>query len=520
MNQILHIFRKDVRHHWLEISAALAALALYAWHEPTLWAPQQGYSNGFQSFIWNILPALVPVAWCFLIVRVVQEETLVGDRQFWVTRPYEWQKLLAAKFLFVLAFVNFPLFIADLILLQRAGFPPVPYLAGLLYMQLMVILILFLPTAAAATVTPSVGQFLLVVLGVVLCLIAAGFLASEVPNMAMSPDGPFPGALLAFLFFGTCLFVIVWQYARRKTWQSRVALCGMVVALAVVFVGTPYRTLIARAYPLPENGQPPLAQFTFDAAAPHSHSDIDKDEAYPVQQDVVVIQLPLRVSGVAGDLIAVRGISVTIESPDGFRSNSHWQPERSFLRTNQDRWVANVALDKKLFERVKSVSVNLRVSLALTAYRLDAERAVVATANEFVVPGVGKCSIVQRGYWPYLNCRAPLKTPAFLATVDAATTTCPSEPNKPSPTGSEISAEGDWDNDPQPAEFGISPVAAFTLTFFPSDMTRQAPDSWRVCPGTPVTFRTPHPHQNSRFELEIDGIRVDDYRPRPVIPLR
>jgi hypothetical protein len=156
MNQILHIFRKDVRHHWLEICAALAALALYAWHEPALWAPQQGYSIGFQTFVWSLLPALVPIAWCFLIVRVVQGESLVGDRQFWITRPYEWQKLLAAKFLFVLAFVNLPLFIADLILLQRAGFPPAPYLIGLLYMQLMVILVLFLPSAAAATVTQSV----------------------------------------------------------------------------------------------------------------------------------------------------------------------------------------------------------------------------------------------------------------------------------------------------------------------------------------------------------------------------
>lgn len=513
MNQILHIFRKDVRHHWLEISAALAALALYAWHEPTHWALQQGYSTDFQSFIWNISPALVPIAWCFLIVRAVQGETLVGDRQFWVTRPYEWQKLLAAKFLFVLAFVNLPLFIADLILLQRAGFPPAPYLAGLLYMQLMMILILVLPTAAAATVTPSIGQFLLVVLGVVLCLIAAGALASEVPNMTVSPDGPLPGALLALLFFGTCLFVVVWQYARRKTWQSRVALCGMIVVVALVFVGTPYRTLIARAYPLPENGQPPLAQFTFDAAAPHSHTD--KDEANPVQQDVA-IQLPMLVSGVARDLVAVRGISIAIESPDGFRSSPRWQPERSFLRPNQSYWWAHFTLDRKVFDRVKSVTVNLRVSLALTGYREDTERTVVTTANEFVVPGVGKCSIFQGGYWPDLNCRAPLKVPVFLATIDAATTTCQPEPNKPLPAGTESSTGGDWDNDQQPADFEISPVAAFNLTFFPTDMSIQAPSSWKICPGTSVTFRTPHSYQNSRFEFEIDGIRVADYQPKPL----
>jgi len=28
---------------------------------------------------------------------VVHAESLVGDRQFWITRPYEWKKLLTAK---------------------------------------------------------------------------------------------------------------------------------------------------------------------------------------------------------------------------------------------------------------------------------------------------------------------------------------------------------------------------------------------------------------------------------------
>lgn len=47
-----------------------------------------------------IIPALI-LFWVFLTLRVVHGETLVGDRQWWVTKPYEWWKLLLAKELFL-----------------------------------------------------------------------------------------------------------------------------------------------------------------------------------------------------------------------------------------------------------------------------------------------------------------------------------------------------------------------------------------------------------------------------------
>src|SRR5207249_4073654 len=129
-NQTLNIFWKDVRQHRWEIVLSVAIIVAYAWREVRQ-SRLQGvmvYDSSFFLLQW--LGLLVVVGWAFLIVRSVQAECLVGDRQFWVTRPYEWKKLLAAKLLFVLAFVNVPLLILQIFLLLKAGFLPTSYVPG------------------------------------------------------------------------------------------------------------------------------------------------------------------------------------------------------------------------------------------------------------------------------------------------------------------------------------------------------------------------------------------------------
>jgi hypothetical protein len=147
MNQVWNIFRKDARHHWLSIATSLALLLAFAWFDVRSWSRFDGaLATGMATdvlffFGSQMLPGLVnvllPLSWIFLIVRVVQGELLVGDRQFWVTRPYDWKQLLAAKLLFVLAFINLPFLCMGAFLLARAGFPPTHYLVGLLWTQLL-----------------------------------------------------------------------------------------------------------------------------------------------------------------------------------------------------------------------------------------------------------------------------------------------------------------------------------------------------------------------------------------------
>src|SRR5256885_7885270 len=55
---------------------------------------------------WTLVMILLPLAWWTLIARVIHDEVLPGDNQFWITRPYSWKSLLGAKALFILAFIR------------------------------------------------------------------------------------------------------------------------------------------------------------------------------------------------------------------------------------------------------------------------------------------------------------------------------------------------------------------------------------------------------------------------------
>src|SRR5205814_2563869 len=95
------------------------------------------FSHGGIGFFAGCLVVLVPISWWLLIARLVHGERLVGNTQFWLTRPYEWPKFLAAKLLFLAAFLYLPFFIAQCVLLAEGGFNPTSYLPGLFYNLLL-----------------------------------------------------------------------------------------------------------------------------------------------------------------------------------------------------------------------------------------------------------------------------------------------------------------------------------------------------------------------------------------------
>jgi hypothetical protein len=113
---------------------------------------------------------MVPVAWCALIARLIYAEPLAGDQQDWVTRPYAWRSLLAAKGLFIAVFINLPKLIADTIILRAWGFKIGPELGGLLWTQVLVTAVFVLPIAALSAVTTGFSQLLAVTLLVVLAV--------------------------------------------------------------------------------------------------------------------------------------------------------------------------------------------------------------------------------------------------------------------------------------------------------------------------------------------------------------
>ena len=121
--------------------ALLAALTrLDCWRQDWLASSAEGWLN-----------LLLPLAWACLAALVVQQESLVGDRQYWITWPCPWQTLLGSKLLFVLLFVHLPSLIADAIVVQAHGFSLVECVSRLLWKQALLAAAITLPALGLAT---------------------------------------------------------------------------------------------------------------------------------------------------------------------------------------------------------------------------------------------------------------------------------------------------------------------------------------------------------------------------------
>lgn len=501
-NQILHIFRKDVRQHWREIVLSFAIIVAYAWHEVTR-SPTSGYAAYDFSFLSQTLPLLVVVAWAFLIVRVVQEESLVGDRQFWVTRPYEWKRLLVAKLLFVLIFVNIPFFILQIFLLVNAGFPPTLYIAGLLLLQLLWVSILIWPSVTLATVTASIGQFVLGVLGVVLYLFALGTLSPLVPAAGVTGANTISGPFQCAVLVGASVAVVLLQYARRRTAHSRILLLAAAAIFPAVIFASPFRMFIERAYPRANTTQQLPVQLAFDPAKPTSH-----ERGY-AEKNKVHVRIPLLVSGIAdGSVVYVQGTMETIQAPDGgLKWNSGWHGAYMALLPNRQHAQVDIKIEKGFFEQVKSIPAKVYITFALASVHARETTRIVAQAGQFTVPGGGRCSFSPLDPGNVL-CLFPPSSDLLLVSARSDDVTCPPRPNEtPLPTGS-IGYE--WING---ASFGINPIVFGALSLSDWGQAKSRDFRPRVCPGTPLTIFTDWEDlQRVRIDLEIDGIQLADYQ--------
>jgi hypothetical protein len=512
MNQILHLFRKDVRHRWMEILVSLALLIAHAWHVAHQWnVPSQDVD--LTSPLWGALAAFLPASWCFLVIRAVQEESLVGDRQFWVTRPYEWKKLLGAKLLFVAASINLPLFIVDVVLLAKAGFSPVRYVPGLLWMQLLLLIFLVVPAAAVSVVTSTVVQVLLCVLALVLYLIGVGEMFSAIPNAGLPPGSSIAAGLDLVVVGCVCMAAIFLQYARRRTWTSRLLMIGGAVTVLIIGAVTPYGTIVARSYPPLAAGQEPAVRLAIDPTPPLPPKK--KDDRVPDILPTVWISLPLQASGVAeGHLAVARGSMVTIQASDGQHWSSSWEASGWSFWPGEDHSEEIIGVNKKFYERVKSIPVNVHISVAQVDYRETNARQVTAENGKFSVPGVGICRIEPYGnsnQQTMIACLAPLKSPSLMGHMDSSATTCTYEDGPP-PTATRYM----WDlsDNMGPADLGIIPVNDVGMIYW-SWMDNPKRQLRYFCPGTPFTIATPEEGKRSRTEMEIDGIVLSNYEWHP-----
>jgi hypothetical protein len=511
MNELLRIFRKDVRHHWIEILGTLVLLTAYTWHTIYRWGDAEPIT-GVWNVLWKAVMVLVPVSWCLLVIRVIQDESLVGDRQFWITRPYDWKSLAVAKLVSAVVFIHIPLFIAQVIMLDRAGFPAIHYLEGLLWMQLMIFLSVVLTSAVVAVVTSSIVQVLFCIVGLVLYGFGMGGLSSLFPDSDMPTSTDASEYWSIAVLAGLALLVIVLQYGWRKTWVSRLVILGVGLMSALAII-TPNSGTLAKSYPLPGAGEQPAVRLDLHA---RDVTDAKKIEI-PTTGKKISIEFEMTGSDVAHATIGrLDGVMVTIQAPNGASWKSHWIGRYQEFYPGGVITSLPVEVDRKFFEQNRDTPVNVHFVLAVTGYRETDIRAVTAQPGEFPVTRIGTCWIGQPSYngGRWLGCRAPLKQPSFVARVDSSASTCVPEPGD-DPDLHESLYSWMLNDDSDPADFGITPVK-FVEFYFTEQYSRRSElekqeSPLNVCNGTPFTLARPEIFQHTRVEAELDGVKLSDF---------
>jgi hypothetical protein len=477
MNQAGHIFAKDARHLRWEIAISLALLAAYAWTTPSGWLPGRfggDVANVELHVVAAILSLLVPVSWWILITRLVQDESLVGDQQWWITKPYKWSSLLGAKLLFLLTFVLLPLFIAQCVVLAEGGFRPFGYLAGVGFGLILMAGAVVVPLMAMATITSSFGRMTLTLLGIFLAALVVEVL------MAFADQGSFStpaGGIAAFVVIvGATASAIVLQYARRRVWVSRlVLLAGALLMAGGLSLGS-LPGMIANRYP---RGSAPL-QLALDTT---SHTTSLTQFA---GKDRVGLSVPVTVSGIAeGTAVNLDAAQVTVVAQDGRRWSSAWENlSGARYLSSSDREGLPVMVKKAFYELERAQPVTLHFRFAVTELKVDGETQMAMPAHEFVVPGFAICTPAQMDG---MQCRAPLHQPDTTF-IHVQWSDAPCEAGSP-----EAGAAGEaWAGDvaPPPAEFGIDSVAEVPFALSNNMRnTEKGPEQPRyLCPGAPLSF--------------------------------
>ena len=522
MSQTIHIFKKDVRRFSWEIVLSLLLLALYGWCQPVLWRPfdMMTFSattvTALRYMGAEYLGLLVGLGWTVMVVRLVYEESLTDDRQFWVTRPYRWHNLLAAKILFVLTVINLPLMVAQLCLLAAAGFSPFQHFSRLAYLHAALAGFL-LPLLTLAVVTGGRRQMTRAVIVVLIFLVLWFWVGTDtVSRVNATVDQMSVWQWLGWaVILGTSIIVIVRQYALRKTAQARLIMVGAGLALTLLAAAQPKAQFPVAEYPLVTEG----AEGYFDITIPPRDNPQAKQlsvTGVQTQGQSIFFITPGFMGGeMAEGLVAeVEEIQLTLLAPGGPRWTSSWQPVSAVLNHNdsgttdasgrQSRSFGSfIQVDGKFFDKFKDVPINLQVVAAATLYRDHRDATIVPHDGEFDIPNVGIC-VVSELSQVNMTCRSPLTRVPFVGVNVRLFNDCGAADDSNARMYQSYAwwpFSARWGGD-----FGFSPVNVFSLTAT-HEVGGQA---LTTCATSTFTIHQPAKIRRIRVQKDFNGVKLSE----------
>lgn len=397
MRRILAIFRKDARHLWPQGAVLAALLTLAAALDPTY--------RGGASVYYEWLPSFaLPLAMWLIVISAIHQDKLVGDRQYWLTRPYSRKELAAAKIIFVAVFLNLPLLVYHVTVYAAIGIPPAQHLADLFWRQVFFTAFYLLPVLALAAVTRSLSRALVVALLTAVAFTAVGILypmLSGRPFLARAAGSPF-SVLQAVLLAAGVSAVVALQYARRMT-----AIAGTVAAVTAVAV------LLSASW------QPSHAHTTYvgsDVIRLALDSDPTRHSATSPAEDpdLIHFDLPVLLDHVPGGVaLDVLYLNLSLEVPGRRATERH--PQAEFHGLAGDRAWLSFSTGKHLLEQTGGQPVVVYGSFELQLFTLQSSLPT-PRGSSVVVPGIGACHDAQDA-WGGISfvCYSPAPHAALLA---------------------------------------------------------------------------------------------------------
>jgi hypothetical protein len=516
MKIILHILVKDLRRQWIELSLFVLVCAAWVW--------QSAHPMAWEWFRQReFVPVLLFGLWFFIVIHAVQGECLVGDREFWMTRPYRWPQLMVAKALFLALCLNFPLFIAQIFLLASAKIPlSWSLLPGLLFLGLMFAFFLTFPVAALAATTQSVVQWGLALAG----MLVYALMLSWLPWNKL-PDGLEGGenlcSSLGMAIIAPALaFILLWQYARRRVWPPRLVFAGilLVIPLIVLLSSAPFIRSIT--YPLAKVSPPLRLSITENNENP--------TRTYTRSGGFINAEISIPVSSLPADsdtIVNVDGLRVTLTAENGWRWQSLWQNRSVRFSKNSPNGSLTFHMPEEQANQMAKLHAKVSVELAFTVYRLGAPHRVDTQADRFQLLSNTYCHWYQR-VLPYSNgivingvdCEAALHLPPIIEIeIESGSGACSQPPGEPLIPAGHFASNVEYGTD-LPADFDPNPAHHVNLNFgtwippIPSPRDPRFNLPAQPCRGMPLEVRTGVFENRSRATYDL-GFIGSEKQPGP-----
>ncbi len=497
--QPLHIFRKDLIHLWPETLVSLILFIAFAWSAPSGWTHSQ-YA-ALAQILAGFLHLLMPISWLVVISRLIHDEPLVGDRQFWTSRPYHWAKLLAAKLLYIFAFLYVPFFIMQVYLLKHAGLYPTTVLPALLHNLLLLTVIIVVPLTAIAAVTSTFARMLLSVLGGAIYMLIITALVGFFIWQRMSPPILQP-VFIAILILLPAV-ALVYQYMTRRTGISRIMLIATPILVGILLLITPATALIHRAYPAASATDTPKLSALPDELGPRQAPE----GRLQIVRNDVQLGLPLTVAG-ADDKsnYVVHGVAATIDAPGVHWSSPYATAFGQEINAYNPVTVVPVTMPLDVFNRIGKQPANVHLSLAADHLRAQDPSTWKTTLAPFSVPGHGICSYSTEYPDDAPVCRYPLVAPELnFVSAQLTAGSCADTGSPKVPRRANLSAG--------PSMLDFDPVLTVPLSFR-EPPAQGPPQHTFLCPGTPLEFIGAKTQGNVRLEVDLKQITLDRYAGR------